>query len=225
MGTNLFKRTARGMVLEKKNINHIVLDNIEERKSFLKLESFLAKTLMVISPTFDSYMTGHRPIKRIVAVCLLKTATLLFLLRFGLSILYYDNQYISVVLMCNPCHILGNGILLSCVFFGGHLITLSFSTMIQYFDMTSKLSVVQYMYEIKNLVIDCRLVGDYRQKYYKKMNFITKHFSWPLLTNLVINSSMVIMLPPFVAYIFVPEVGLFLNQYHIVDTHHFTSNC
>ena len=209
MGT-LFKKTAKGMVVEKKNLNHIILDNIEERKSFLKLESFLSKTLIMISVTFDSYMTEERPVKRIMLVVMMKTCAILFMLRYLISIIFNSNHYISVVLMSNANHILGNKLLFSCAFFGGHLVTFSFSSIVQCFDLRSKLSVVQYLYEIKNLVIDCRLVGDYRQKYYKKMNFITKHISWPLLGNMIMNGSLIIIGPPIICYFIEPELGLSL---------------
>ena len=210
MGSELFKRTAKGLVNEKKTIGHIVLDNIEERKSILKLEQFLSKTMIMITHTFDAYMTEHRPLGRILAVFIVKTATILFLIRYGMSIIFSDNHFIAVVLMCNASHILGNKVLISCVFFGGHMVTFAFSNLIQYFDWKSKLTVVEYMYEIKNLVIGVRLVADYRKRYYKKMNSITKHLSWPFLGNMVINSSLVIILPPVVAYLIEPQMGFSL---------------
>ena len=210
MSLKQFKRATKSMNLEKKNLKHIVLDNIEERKSFLKLEKFLSKTLLMISPTFDLYMTGHRPVKRILLVLIMKIATLLFLIRYGMSIIFSENHYIRVVLMANASHILGNKVLISCVFFGGHMVTFAFSNMIHYFDYTTKLTVVEYMYEIKSLVIGVRLQGDYKKKYYQKMDFITKHFSWPLLSNMVVNSSLLLILPPIISYIIEPQMGFSL---------------
>ena len=207
MSSQLFTRTVKMIKIKKKGLNHIVMDNIEERKSFLKLENFLSKTLILISPTFDAYMTAHRPIRRILVVLLMKIAAILFLFRYLMSIIFNDNHFISVVLMSNANHILGNKFLISCAFLGGHLVTFLFSTVVQYFGLKSKLTVVEYLYEIKNLVIEVRLTGDYRTKYYKKMNMITKHLSWPMLANMVLNGSLIIIGPPFIAYFTEPEKG------------------
>ena len=212
MGTHLFMRTVKRMTLEKKNLNHIVLDNIEERKSFLKLEKFLSKSLILISPTFDDYMTEHRPIKRILMVSLVKLCDILFIFRLLISLIFIDNHYISVVLMSNANHILGNKFLITSAVMVGHIGGLMLSSLIQYFDLTSQLTVVHYMYEIKNLVIECRLIGDYRIKYYNKMNFITKHFSWPLLANMVFNSSLLVIAPPIFGYLTMPEMGFSLSS-------------
>ena len=176
MGSQLFLRTIKRTNLEKKNLNHIVLDNIEERKSFLKLEKYLSKSLTLISPTFDDYMTEYRPIKRIILVSLVKLCDILFILRLLISITFIDNHYISVVLMSDANHILGSKLLLSSALMYGHFGGLMLSYVLEYFDMTSKLTVVQYLYEIKNLVITYGLVEEYRLKYYKKMEFHCKTY-------------------------------------------------
>ena len=210
MGSQLFVRTVKIMTLEKKNLNHIVLDNIEERKSFLKLEKFLSKSLVLISPTFDDYMTEHRPIKRILMVALVKLCVILFILRLLLSVIFIDNHYISVVLMSDANHILGSKLLISSALMYGHIGGLMLSYFLEYFDLTSRLTVVQYLYEIKNLVVTYGLIEEYRLKYYKKMNFIAKHISWPFLMNMVFNSSLFIIMPPFFGYFLWPEMGFSL---------------
>ena len=205
----MFARTSKKLGLER-TTKHIIFDNIEERKSFLKLEKYLSKTFVVISPTFDSYITDDRPFNRILVVILMKLANIAFIIRYMSSIIFSHNNYISIVLMSDANHLLGNKILISSVLCLGHFVTFMFSLVIQYFDMTSQLTVIQYLYEIKNVLIENRLNPKYSKKYYKQMNFLTKHFSWPLLSNMVLNSCLLILLPPILSYIIEPERGLSL---------------
>ena len=94
----------------------------------------------------------------------------------------------------------GQRILISIVVCIGHLVSLMLSFVILYFEYNQNLTVVQYLYEIKNNLLKIQLNEKYAKKYYRRMNFIAKHLSWPFLANQCANSFLIFCLPTYIAY-------------------------
>src|SRR5882672_3820950 len=105
MSSKLFRKTALKIKLEQ-NFKNVPFDNIEERACFDKLEQFLTRTYIMISPSFHGYLSGHQPFKRVLIVCIIKINAILFILRYMAAIIW-DTPYVRT-LTSNANHVLGN---------------------------------------------------------------------------------------------------------------------
>ena len=194
MSKVLFKKTAKQIILVR-SYNHAVIENIDQRKSFKKMEDYLSSSYLMVSSSFDDYMTGSWTNRRMMRVVLIKLAQALFIMRYALSIVYGQNEYLRYRILADGNEILGNRVLISSVLCLGHVVTFFFSMTIIWLEFNSKFTIITYLYEIKSLVTDVPLNCKYRRKYFKLMNRITKHLSWPFLAQMCTQSFVLFALP------------------------------
>lgn len=200
------RRAAREVILYHMTSKTFHQNN-EERKGFRMLEQYVSHTYHTVAPSFGAYVRRERPKKRQIVIFVLKLAQILFIVRFGLNVLFGDNHFLRVVLLADASHLFGQRILISFVVCIGHLVSLLQSLVILYMEYHNKLTVVKYLNQIKNKQAKILLDEVNAKKYYTRMNFIGQYLSWPLLANLCVNSFMIFCLPTYIAYFKQPELG------------------
>ena len=93
------------------NTAHTRNNILPEMDSFKHMEIFLAKTYFLISPSFDHYITGQLPYKRLFIVLLIKLGTIITFIRYGISALF-DTPFLRW-LTSNANYVLGNHLIIS----------------------------------------------------------------------------------------------------------------
>ena len=175
-------------------------DKEKINNEFAKLEKFLTQSYSLVSLSFEDYVHGVRPKKRLYMILMIK-----FFGGFLSSV-----RCISAMAMGSPMvrsimseanHIMGNRYIISlimtsgglgmCLWVGGFTILM---------DMKMKLIAVEYLISMKSQLTSGVMSGKYRTTFLHHLCFTTKYISWPLVLFLMTNATMVFSLSPIVAY-------------------------
>ena len=172
---------------------------IEGRKAFKKMEGFAIKTFFITSKSFHDYLLGLRCKRRIIISLLIKMASVLTLIRFGIS-LVFKSPYI-LWLTSNANHILGNYFIISAILFCGTLLCDMFLGvfLIYNFEFRRNLFLIEFLFEM-NRNLENELSIRLAKKFRKQMKYLSIFTSYPLLWAFSGGSTLIFCSPPFIAY-------------------------
>ena len=167
---------------------------------FSKLEKFLTHSYSLVSHSFEDYVHGVRPKKRLYIILMIK-----FFGGFLSSV-----RCISAMTMGSPLvrsimseanHIMGNRYIISlimtsgglgmCLWVGGFTILM---------DMKMKLIAIDHLIIMRNQLTSGAMKSEFRNNFLRRLYFTNKYISWPLVIFLMTNATLVFSLPPIGAY-------------------------
>ena len=184
----------------------IIIFFTQKRKFLSVWKSSWLRTYFLISPTFDHYIIGRLSYKRLFITQVIRMATIITCVRYGISALF-DTPYLRW-LTSNANYKLGNHLIISLFICTGIFCHAVISVGISYLEICHKFNVIAYMHKIKK---DKHLDKNMRQKFFKQMNYIEKYMSYPMFCLLYIVIIITFSAPPFMAYFDNQEYSLILN--------------
>jgi hypothetical protein len=162
----------------KQRVTNFINNQIEESISLTKLENFLAKFYVFVSPTFQDYANGYRPKHKIIISTFIQITHLLIILRFIISGII-DKPWIWSV-MSDASYLLGNSRVISIMI--GMFGIFSFLSICSMYlmDSHSKLHVIPFLNDIKTKKNDNQLNRTYK-KFAVRTKLFTKFWYEPIL--------------------------------------------
>ena len=158
----------------KKKFNSFIYNDIEESVYFEKFEKFMKNYYIMISPTFQDYMNGNIPIKRIIISIIIKFISILVIMKYIISAIINKPWIWSVLSDGN--YLLGNQRLLSIdVAFGNVLTFILIEGVFHYFELNQRLYIFSLLNDIKNETNNPYLKFKYRLKFSIHLKIIAKY--------------------------------------------------